>query len=507
MEQKGRQAHILVVDDSEEIRSFIRDSVLQPAGYQVTLAVNGAEGLRMALASPPDLILLDQEMPELSGVEVLQELHLRKVRVPVILITSYGSESVAVEVFRLGVRDYVPKPFAVEELLEAIERVLRISRLEVEHQLLLERLQHTNEELARRIQEFDTLYRVSKAVTSLREREGLLERIVDAALYLTGAVDGQLVLFDPLGGAPATQIRRRREEGRYREPESQDSMYTMTGNLMISTPLRVGNNDIGALIVSNKSSREPLRGHQKQLLRLMADYAAITIQNFRLLAEIDSQREEETRQLRTMFEHYVAPSVVERLLEQPHLVRPGGQRQAVSVLFADLRGFTTFSTQVPPDKLMAVINRYLGLAANAILQEEGTLDKFMGDEVMALFNAPLPQPDYALRAVRTAWRILAASRELHPQVPPAERISFGIGIATGEAFVGNVGTRHVVNFTALGATVNQAHALQELAPPDKILICKNTYEQVQGEIKARQLAPVKLKGQAKSAPVYEVVSI
>ena len=500
-------AHILVIDDNVEILGFLREAILEPAGFRVTVAMDGEEGLALSLETQPDLILLDYEMPRMNGIEVLQALKQQATNIPAILITSHGSENVAVDVFRLGVRDYVTKPFAVQEILTAVERVLTLTRLQQERDALFTELERTNAQLTHRLQQLDTLYRVSKSVTTLQERDQLLERIIDAALYLTGARDGLLILMDPDTGVPTAQVLREHWERQFNTPTEPVNIETHSDGMMMNVPLQFSGRTVGSLTISNKRNREMLNQEDRRLLRMLADYAAISIENFRLLAECETRLERENRELRAIFEHYVSPSVVERILQNPHNVQPGGQWQTVSVLFADLREFTAFSADASPEALITILNRHLTQAAGVILSEEGTLDKFLGDEVMAFFNAPLPQEDHALRAVRAAWRIQQSMRQTHALIPLHQRLRFGIGIATGEAIVGNVGTPDLVNFTVVGQTANKAHMLQELAPAGKILICHRTCQLVKEQFLVQELPPVHIKGQQHPEPIYEVRGI
>ena len=128
---------ILVIDDSAEMRRFLRESVLEPDGYLVLTAPDGQSGLERALAERPDLIMLDVNMPRMTGLEVLEALRNEEANIPVIFMTFFGSESVAVQAFRLGVKDYIRKPFEVDEILQAIERALNESRLQREKEVLL----------------------------------------------------------------------------------------------------------------------------------------------------------------------------------------------------------------------------------------------------------------------------------------------------------------------------------------------------------------------------------
>lgn len=211
--------------------------------------------------------------------------------------------------------------------------------------------------------------------------------------------------------------------------------------------------------------------------------------------------------VRGMFRRYVAPAVVDRLESNPAQLKLGGLRQEITILFADIRGFTHLSEQLPPEELVDVLNQYLALAAEAILREEGTLDKFMGDAVMGIFNAPLPQADHPQRAVRAALALRAAMARLRQRLPDSARLFFGIGIHTGEAVVGNVGTEQQMNYTAIGDAVNLAKRLQESAEGGQIIISEQTYARVRENVMAESLAPFHVKGREALVEAWELTGL
>lgn len=502
---------ILVVDDSKTTRDFAVEYVLKPNGYLPLIAVDGEDGIRVALETLPDLILLDLEMPRLNGLQVLQTLHKRALRIPVILSTAHGSEAIAAEVFRLGVRDYVTKPYEVHEMTAAIERALVETRVRHERDDLMMRLVQTNRSLEARLRELSTLYGISKSVTTLLDHDTLLRRIVEAAQFVTGAQACILRLKDAATG----QLRAQAVIGP-RETLAASAPLTLqvmrTGQPILTTaavavPLQVGGKIIGTLDISTASGGRQFIDHDLHLLQALADYAAIAIENSRLFRELEESKDREKQTIRNVFERYVTPSVVEQLLSQPDTVALGGARRTITTLFADLRGFTALSEKLKPEVLFEVLNHHLSLGAEAVLTCEGTLDKFMGDAIMALFNAPLPQTDHALRAVQAAVdmqrRITATSQAL----AQLHRLQFGIGISTGDAVVGNIGTAQLMNYTAIGNSVNLARRLQEIAKGGQILIDQTTFDTVSTRIRSRALGLLDVKGLRDPTPVFEVLGL
>lgn len=293
---------ILVVDDGQENRDFIVETILQPGGYQTLIAKDGVEGVDMALKYNPDLILLDLQMPRMNGLQVLKTLASRQVDIPIILMTFHGSEEIAIEVYRLGVRDYVKKPYTIEEMSEAIERSLTEVRLRREKEALTERVIQANRELQVRLQELNVMYSIGKSVASLLEMNQLMPRIVDAAVQIAGSEEGFLYLRED-NKSLVCMAQKRQGAGRseYMQEAVTDRIAEHicdTGQSMLLTPeqlnkpnspislayvpLVIGKKVLGVLGVRNITPGTTVfTKHQVGLLSALTDYAAIAVENSR----------------------------------------------------------------------------------------------------------------------------------------------------------------------------------------------------------------------------------
>lgn len=201
---------------------------------------------------------------------------------------------------------------------------------------------------------------------------------------------------------------------------------------------------------------------------------------------------------------YLPPALVDSLIDLEHL-QLGGTRRTITILFGDVRGFSTFSEKHGPEMVVDVINRYFTVAADAILLHEGIIDKFMGDAVMALFNTPfLPQADHTLRAVRAALAMMYDLSALREVLGPDRQLQMGIGIHTGEAVLGNVGSPDRLDFSAIGDAVNLAKRLQEVAASGQILMSQAAYEQVAKWVEVTPLDPIQVKGRQTREKIYEL---
>lgn len=208
---------------------------------------------------------------------------------------------------------------------------------------------------------------------------------------------------------------------------------------------------------------------------------------------------------RRLFERMVSPAVIEQL--DPNSLQLGGKRVDITVIFADIRGFTTYSEKNSPEKLVRTLNRYLAAMAEAVLAQEGTIDKFMGDAIMAWFNAPVPQADHTLRTVKTALAIRESVEQLYKELPEDEHLAFGAGIHYGDAVLGLIGTEKRLEYTAISDSVNTAKRIQENSAKNQILISKDAYERVKKQINAKPHGEISVKGKSQPLEVFEVLGL
>lgn len=208
---------------------------------------------------------------------------------------------------------------------------------------------------------------------------------------------------------------------------------------------------------------------------------------------------------RGLLQRMVSPAILDQI--DPNSLQVGGKKVFITVLFADVRGFTSYSEKHSPEELVAVLNLYLAAAADAVLAQEGTVDKFLGDAVMAWYNAPILQPDHTLRAVKSALTIREAIAKLHAELPKEAHLDFGVGIHYGEAVLGWIGTEKRLEFTSLGDSVNTTKRIQENSAKNQILISKEAYERVKDEVEANPFAPLTVKGKAQPLEVFDVVGL
>lgn len=310
---------VLVADDRMDNVDFLRQYVLEPNGYRVKAATDGQEALRIALEEDVDLIISDLVMPNLNGLELIEELRRAGKETPAILMTFHGSEETAVNAFRLGARDYIIKPFAVEEMIDAIDRALMEARLRQERDQLTQRVLQANRQLEQHVRELRILYGLGRSVTSLLDLELVLNRVVEAAVYLTGAEEGSLMLIDEESGnlymRAARGVGEKHARGfRVRTDDSIAGRVLRTGEpimlggtdqsdtykvktdyfvkALLNVPLKVGGDVIGVLAVNNRDTVRSFSSRHLRMLTALSDYASIAIYNAHLYQDLVASKEQ-----------------------------------------------------------------------------------------------------------------------------------------------------------------------------------------------------------------------
>jgi adenylate cyclase len=219
--------------------------------------------------------------------------------------------------------------------------------------------------------------------------------------------------------------------------------------------------------------------------------------------------EKKKRELKDAFSRYVAPSLVTEILRDPGKLVLGGEERRLTVLFSDIRGFTTISEGLAPQALVKLINDYLTPMTEIVLRNGGTIDKYMGDAIMAFWGAPVWQEDHAIRACKAALDMLDQLKTLQAEFEKAElpKIDIGIGLSTGSLTVGNMGSTTRFDYTVMGDSVNLGSRLEGLNKEygTHIIVPKFTYGDVQKHFILRQLDLIRVKGKTVPVKIYELM--
>lgn len=232
----------------------------------------------------------------------------------------------------------------------------------------------------------------------------------------------------------------------------------------------------------------------------------LVVGTFFILAYRYVNEEKQKEALRRSFEAYFPPSIVQKVVRQPELVTTGAQKKELTVLFSDIKSFTTYSSTMQPDDIHRLLNEYFEAMVEIVFRHGGTVDKFIGDGLMVFFGDPEPQSDHAVRCVRAAVEMQKTCRRLKAKWEAAGYfpLKIRIGINTGVVVVGNMGSSKRLSYTVLGADVNLAQRLESNAPVEGILISRRTYELVKDDVPTRPHEPIRAKGIDQPIEVYEV---
>jgi adenylate cyclase len=352
----------------------------------------------------------------------------------------------------------------------------------------------------------------------------ILNRVLDLLLTHVPAERGSLLMADPATGE-LKSILSRRSDGRPGEStvisstlidltlaqrvailtcdvrmdprfEFAESIYASDVRSLICGPLCEGDEIIGVLYVDNPVTRQ-FSEADLELFTALANYSAVAIAQARLAGRLAQESRNRER-----LERYHSPAVVERVLARQDEMLAVQERD-ISVLFADIVGFTAMSETRPPAETAAMLNTFFSRMTDEIFAEEGMVDKFNGDAILAVFGAPVDQMDHARRAVRAAQAMRRAVAEMNANgLLPHLRIRYAIN--SGIAIAGDVGSARRRDYTVLGDVVNTAARLETLAQPDQIIISRATYDRIQPPIKAASLGEVPLRGRAGKVEILSV---
>ena len=394
--------------------------------------------------------------------------------------------------------------FAPQQNVEDTEVLRRdYERLRGAWQLMQRLAGHTGQEalLENALDALIEMFKAERGVAVLRDSHGLLRRAADVSRTGESAVLSQTLVDEVLSNRQAVISRDALTDERF---SGAVSMIAKGVRATMAAPLIHDGLILGVVIIDSSRSLVAFHDQDLEVFTTAARQLALALHTLQLA---ESVREKEA--MRERFERLVTPSLAAQIADGSLTVDRQGRVREATVLFSDIRGFTAMSEQQDATALVGLLNTYFEEMVDIVFEYEGTLDKFIGDAVMAIFGAPADQPDHAERAVKAAVKM---QRRLHELVhgvngaPPRLPVPFeiGIGINTGEVVAGFLGSPMALDYTVVGDVVNTASRICGAAPPWKVLIGQATRERLRGPWDLAQIDAIEAKGKRERVPVYDV---
>ena len=509
---------ILVVDDEAMITRLCRKA-LTKEGYEVRCASSGEEALGLAESGHFDMLLTDMLMPWINGLDTFIALKKKQEGLVALLMTAYGTMDTAIDAMAAGFSGFLRKPFTPLELGHVVkETFLRASLLEENARLktllplyhLSERFifsqsrQEILEALVETVERKMDVPRVS--VMLYNEEEDRLKIVAARGISEKVIAETRIRAGEKISG----RVFQRGEPvilngGPEDNPATAAFMKAKDIVAAISFPLKARDRTLGVLNISKIREGNLFCRADIETVSIICRQAVMGLENFRIMEE----RAERMR-IRTLFTQYVAPEVAETILSSGTDPMSIGDIKEITILFADIRNFTPLVRQLPLETLRLFLNDFFALLSEAVFSFNGTLDKFIGDAVLAFFGAPISVSDPIQKAVHAAITMhetfVDLKRKWIGRNHAIHDIGLGIGINSGETFLGNVGSPMRFDYTVIGIDVNIAQRLASAASSGQTLITEKVKAGLSSQFHVIEEPSRHLKGLDKPMPVFSVTN-
>ncbi|MDR3628833.1 MAG: adenylate/guanylate cyclase domain-containing protein [Desulfocapsaceae bacterium] len=510
-------ARKIVVVDAERLSLDMSRAALEQSGHHVTCAYTGEEAVELAATMHFELAVISVVLPGINGIETFVSMRMKAPSLAGILLSTPTDSTLIVEAMNQGFDGVIEKPLNPDNLVKVVNETLVFVRSREENT---------------RLKTLAPLYRLGEKFLSATSAEQIYNALLEAVSREIHVPSISLMMFDEASGRlkivasrgmskelaetisikPGEQIAGWvYEKGKPVILNKLTQHYSPFSRLLtrdaiaasISFPLVSRDRVIGVINISQMDSNIEYSQSDIEMLSVITGQAVMALENVASMAE----RENAIR-VRAMLEQYVAPEVAELLMASKHNLMDVGGVQEITVLFADIRNFTHLVQHLPPEKLRIFLNAFFDIFSNVVFSWKGTLDKFMGDAVLAIFGAPITLEKASYAGVSAACQILHEFEILQKRWMLTsvlfQDIGLGIGMSKGEMFLGNVGSSRRLDYTVIGTDVNIAQRLAADAKSGQILVTGTVHADIGEDFPFRKEKARVLRGLEKEVELYSL---